>query len=346
MLFVGKEEGCSLKKIISKTLLFAAILAFVSMFESIFGVNNTQVGITVIIAILVFLQEDLTTKPLENLIKLISINLLSGIFTYLSASNMWLGLFLNFAALTYIGYLFSFRMTKTMVVPFGLQYLFLLYSPVTGIDFRNRLIGLGVGAVLIMMVQFIVHGKKKDSKQEAIEPVKLKKEENEYRLGTLFGKTFEFHSVRAIYALKIGLLTALSAFAVAYFHLEQGRWIVYTIFSLTEIYSENTNIRSKQRLQGTMIGVAAILVLFIFIKGIPMRTFIIIAAGYLSGYTNNYRDNMIFVTISAVASTALVNGTFSTIIERIFFILIGILCSVLVNKLFFRKHSNKTNIMI
>ncbi|UJF15407.1 FUSC family protein [Jeotgalibaca sp. MA1X17-3] len=333
-----------MKKVISQTLLFAVILVFVSGFEFMFGVNNTQVGITVIIAILVFLQEDLTKTPVKNLFKLLSINLISGVFTYLSASNMWLGLILNFVTLSFIGYLFSFRMTKTMVVPFGLQYLFLLYSPVSGIDFQNRLVGLGVGAVLIMVVQLIVHGKK-DKKKKTTQFVPIDKEESEYKVTTVFGIAVKYHKVRAEFALKIGLLTALSAFIVAYFQLQQGRWIVYTIFSLTELYSEQFNIRSKQRLQGTMIGAAAILVLFILAKGMAMRTVIILIAGYLSGFTNNYRDNMIFVTISAVASTALMNGTFQTIMERIIYVLVGILLAIVVDKFLFTKKGIQQNIL-
>ena len=78
------------KKIISNTILFLIILLFVKGFEFIFGSSNSIVGVTLIIAILILMQEDLTKNFSKNLLRLLLMNLLSGVFSYLSTNNMYL----------------------------------------------------------------------------------------------------------------------------------------------------------------------------------------------------------------------------------------------------------------
>ena len=333
------------KKIKANTFLFAMILTFVMLFGSIFGENNNTVGVTVIITILVFMGEDLTDKPVKHLIKLLLINLSLGILSQLSSNHMWLGLVVNFVVLSAIGYWFSSKMNKVMVVPFGLQYLFMLYSPVTGNDFTKRLLGLAAGAVMVMAVQLWIHRKDNTSQNDISAPVdETLVDEGLYNHYTIFGKSFSIHKVRGAYAVRIGLLTALTAFITAFFDLQQGRWIVYTIFSLTELYSENCSTRAKQRLEGTVIGALIILFLFIFIKDNSIRVLLVLVGGYLDSYTTNYRDKMICVTMSVVASVSLINGTAFTAVSRIVYVFIGILLAILVDKLVFTKTLNDSNV--
>ena len=338
------------KKIISNTILFLIILLFVKGFEFIFGSSNSIVGVTLIIAILILMQEDLTKNFSKNLLRLLLMNLLSGVFSYLATNNMYLGLVLNFIALLLIGYLLTYKMNKMMVIPFGLQYLFMLYNPVSGTDLVKRLVGLGTGAVLIMLIQLVIHKKREKNKNENIDSdgednnnlnSKLKnksidksKKENEYI--KILDK-YNIHSIRGAYAIRIAMLTAISAFIVDFFNLSQGRWIVYTIFSLTELYSEHCRIRSKQRLQGTIIGVIIIILLFMVIKDNTIRGLIVLLGGYLDTYTTNYRDKIICVTMSVVASVSLTNGTIITAIERVGYIVLGIILAVLADKFIFNK---------
>ena len=62
---------------------------------------------------------------------------------------------LNFIAMFFIGYVFSYNLRKSIVLPFGLTYLFMLYMPVDGTDIINRIYALVVGTVLIMALQFL-----------------------------------------------------------------------------------------------------------------------------------------------------------------------------------------------
>ena len=327
------------KKVISNTIIFLVILLFVKGFEVIFGSNNSLVGVTIIISILVLMQEDLTKNLSSNLMKLLFMNLISGVFSNIATNNMYLGLVLNFSILLLIGYYLTPKLNKVMVVPFGLQYLFMLYTPVAGSDFTKRLVGLATGAILIMLVQLVIYrGSKNNKKVEDSEVENTinneNKEENEY-IRVL--NKFNIHHVRGAYAIRIALLTTIAVFLVDFFNLAQGRWIVYTIFSLTELYSEHCRVRSKQRLQGTVIGIIIIMLLFVVIKDNAIRGLIVLLGGYLDTYTTNYRDKIICVTMSVVASVSLTNGTITTAVERVGYIGIGIILALFADKLIFNK---------
>lgn len=148
------------KKIIGNTIVFVCILAFIIVFKSIFGEVNTVVGVTVITAALALLQRDLTNAPIENLFKLIVINVASGIFCYIAATNMWIGIPLNLIGLFVIGYVFSSNLKAPIVVAFGLQYMFMLFEPVSGVDFTKRIAALIFGAIFVMVLQFITNATK------------------------------------------------------------------------------------------------------------------------------------------------------------------------------------------
>ena len=64
---------------------------------------------------------------------------------------------------------------------------------------------------------------------------------------------------------------------------------------------------------------------------------IVLLGGYLDTYTTNYRDKIICVTMSVVASVSLTNGTITTAIERVGYICVGIILALLADKLVFNK---------
>ena len=321
------------KKIFTKTLLFLAIVLFVSGFKGVFGESNTLVGVSTVVASLVLLEKNLTTKPLMSFLELLATNILIGVLAFISSHNMWYGLVIDFITLASIGYIFSYTLSKRLIVPFGLQYLFILYSPIEYSELGVRLLSLATGAVVVMVMQFIANAKKENN-PETEESLLFTEGEDDHddTSITMFGKVYNIHPVRARYAVRVGILTAFSAFITTLLGLEQGKWIAFTVFSLTELYSEHCKVKSKERMQGTLIGALIVMISFIFIKDMAMRSFIILMAGYMNPFAENYRDATICVTVSSVASVALTNGTLVTALERILYVAIGIVISLIANK--------------
>ena len=144
-------------KIITNTIIFIFIIAFVNIFQSLFGAGNSLVGVTIITTGLTLMERDLTIAPLKNFFKILGINLFSLVFSVLAIQNVWLGIIFNFIALFAIGYFFSGNLKKSIVVPFGLQYFFMLFYPAEGEVLFNRFIALIFGSIFIMLIQFVVN---------------------------------------------------------------------------------------------------------------------------------------------------------------------------------------------
>ena len=143
------------KLIFSKTILFIFIISFIILFQKLFGIENTLIGVTVITAALMLLEEDLTISPMKHLAYLITINLLLGVFSFIASKNLFVGIPINFIAMFIIGFLFCYDLKTNLYIPFGLQYLFMLSVPVSNEQILMRLLSLVIGSVFIMILQLI-----------------------------------------------------------------------------------------------------------------------------------------------------------------------------------------------
>ncbi|WP_305305657.1 hypothetical protein [Romboutsia ilealis] len=149
------------KTIITNTITFIIVMFFVITFKSIFGNENTLIGVTTITATLMFLERDFTASPLKNVLKFIGVNLLIGLgASLIVASNLWLGLIINFIVVFIFSYIFTYNLRQPLYVPFGLQYLFLLTTPVPTDRLDIRLLALIFGALIIMLVQLLFNKNK------------------------------------------------------------------------------------------------------------------------------------------------------------------------------------------
>lgn len=143
------------KLIISKTINFVTIVAFIIVFKFIFSDANVLIGITSATAMLMFLERDLTVSPLKNMLKLIGINLIIGIGAFLTSFNMWLAIPINFGLTFLIGYTFLYNLRNPLYLPFILQYAFLVSTPVSLAALPLRLAALVAGALCIISLQLL-----------------------------------------------------------------------------------------------------------------------------------------------------------------------------------------------
>ena len=486
-------------KIIGNTLIFIIIMIYLGIFRSVFGGANSLVGITVITAVLMLTQRDLTAEPIKNFLTLLLVNVMTGVFSYIAVNNLWIGIPLNLIALFVIAYTFSSNIKGLVVIPFGLQYLFMISEPVYGIDFEKRMIALVFGAFFVMAIQFVVNKKKLektfnpsiiniiDSLIETIslpeyllEPspyvmgrlidtlrddedtgnvlfknidnlkkiiydkrkkgfylnrgtkevvdivwilerislnlhkdciyknkefnkylksylseIKFSIENKKYSInykefyGNLYEdmlevkktiddlvininqlmkienmkkhdfhikapkhfskleiakKDFKIDSLRVSYALRLAILGAFTLFLTKFFNLAEGRWMVYTIFALIQPYKEVTIRKSKDRIQGTIIGVLLVIVVFMIFKNTQVRMLSILFMGYLNPYAQRYRNMVICITFSAVASLAITENI--TVIlggERLFFVAIGVIIALIGSKYIIPYNIENTN---
>lgn len=489
------------KTIINNTITFAIVMFFVITFKSIFGEENTLIGVTTITATLMFLERDFTGSPLKNTLKFIGINLLIGMGTSLIvASNMWLGLIINFIVVFIFSYIFTYNLRQPLYVPFGLQYLFLLTTPVPTDRLDIRLLALIFGALIIMLVQLLFNKNKlatsgnkilvdvcesienkvccikgKSNNYDSInninssidefrtivydkgesnyyltkeakiklnisvalegisrilysdnnklinlmildtleELVKVAKEvisinskENktiqlnsynikkllnycqeheindllnlqllegmiclddtleeltkldikQYNVVDKIGDKSEIFSKKNIksfltdtdspkycYGMRMAITMTIGLFLMEYFKLPEGRWILFTILSLTTPLYETSKHKIRYRIGSTLVGSVIIIILFSIFKTENIRLLIVMLAGYLQGYVNEYKYKIIFVTVSAIGAAAIVGNIQELTIERILMVAIGTIIAIIANKYLFSYNLEKSN---
>lgn len=469
------------KLIISKTTIFICILLFIFAFNSVFSTDNTLIGVTIIIATLMYLERDLTANPWKNFFLLLAVNVLQGIFGYISAIHMWIAIPLNFVSMFIVGYFFSFNLMKPLTIAFGLQYLFILTTPVSFEALPLRIMALIFGAVMIMAVQliinknkmekignkflisiheqlvqkleaiqlqkdvlkfslsveksikeirrmiyhrtvdgyyvsnegriylkisacleklhilldryneippneefiqaltaelrnvvhfirkepldgerlqFITHEKQKANLQYAAElfyafelmyelleelqvtgKQELQKVEKLRNIPRLFKKSylhianFNKNSVRFTYAVRLSISITIAAFISDYFALEQGKWMMFTIFSVTQPYAEIAKFRFSERLKGTIMGAAIFFVLFSVFQSPTSHVLIILLFGYLNSFAVAYRTIILTATVPALGTAALVSGMGIVTLERISYVILGIGVGMIANRI-------------
>lgn len=146
-------------------------------------------------------------------------------------------------------------------------------------------------------------------------------------------REFKLSSLKVSYGLRLAVIATLAIFIAQYFKLQEGKWMAYTVFSLVQPYVEVSRSRMKDRVEGTIIGAILIVVLFFLVKSPAARGLIILVVGYLNPFADRYKSTIVLVTVSAIASTALVGGgTLNIAMERIGFVFCGMFLALLGSK--------------
>lgn len=145
------------------------------------------------------------------------------------------------------------------------------------------------------------------------------------------------------YAIRVGIVAAIAGFISDYFNISEGRWILFTVFSLIQPYHENSIIRTKKRIVGTFIGAAMFMVLFTIFKDNGIRVLLVLFAGYMNSYARDYKEVVITATISALGAASVIGIPLELTINRILFILLGALIVFLVNKFILPYNGEKGN---
>ncbi|MGL5066632.1 MAG: FUSC family protein [Sarcina sp.] len=450
-------------QIMWNTIIFVFILGFVNLTSFLFGDANQIVGVVVITSALAFIQRDLTVAPVENLIKLIGLNIFTGVFASLALVNSWIGIPVNFFSLFIIGYFFSSKLKEPLIIPIGFQYLFMMYKPVEGRDFILRIVALIFGAFVTMIIQFVFNkGKvkksfistlkgvlgdlktnikeKSDNKDLALakinnikkviyesrkhkffltdggarftdivclleriiltfdrevlendenkkervislinsvllavekndftelkanslsedsseieycinkliieikelENVETKKQEFErkdvpeaFKVTRIFKDNFKRDTLKVSYGFKLALLLTVAAFIVDIMNITEGRWMVYTMFSLLQPYSELTRERARYRIEGTILGAVLVLLLFAIIKEPAIRGLVVLCAGYCNPYAKHYRSLMIIVTTSVLADIGASGNVVGFAMTRLSFVVLAAVVVVIASK--------------
>ncbi|WP_320408674.1 FUSC family protein [Candidatus Soleaferrea massiliensis] len=148
--------------ILEATLSFIFIIAYVNVFQMVFGAENSIVGVIFTIMMSASMVRDMTAAPLKHLLAQAAVLVWMGISACLVTVLPPAAAFvLNLATIFLILYAFTYEYSSHMYFPYILSYLFLIFiSPVEPAALPKRLLGLLVGAASIILYQ-LFRGRKR-----------------------------------------------------------------------------------------------------------------------------------------------------------------------------------------
>lgn len=144
------------------TLNFLFILVYINVFQSIFGAENSIVGVIFTIMMSASMARDLTARPVKHLlVQTLVLVLMAAAACFVSNADPLLAVPVNFLMILGILYAFTYEYVSHLYFPYILSYLFLVFiSPVSPAQLPKRLLGMCVGAVSMILYQLIMGRKR------------------------------------------------------------------------------------------------------------------------------------------------------------------------------------------
>lgn len=131
------------------------IVSMQIIYVKLFGYKNILVGMIMGMGTVSFLMRDLTGNLVYRGITFLILNIILGIFSFLSPINMWIGFIINFLTIfltTYV-YMNDFRSPTSYI--FLMSYIFMWAIPVSFKELPARLLALGFSIIPIILAQLI-----------------------------------------------------------------------------------------------------------------------------------------------------------------------------------------------
>ncbi|WP_262396425.1 FUSC family protein [Zongyangia hominis] len=159
-------------------------------------------------------------------------------------------------------------------------------------------------------------------------------------LSTRLKAALRVSPVRVIYALRVSCLLALCTLAVQLLALPHGKWLLFTVASVSLPYADDVGTKAKKRMRATLIGGACSIAVFSLISSMTGRTIVMMLSGYLSFYFTDYSGTFACSTVGALGGAVIMSafgwgpvGYLSLV--RLGYIVLGVLIAFLANDVFF-----------
>lgn len=137
-------------------LIFAVLsVVLMGLYKTIFGVENTIIGLIIAMASYAFLRLDLTSYPIYKSIIFLILNLFLAISAYISAINPFVGLIINFLILFTVSFIYTTEFKNVISYIFLLLYVYMLEYPISLDELPRRLVAMGVGVFIIIGIHIL-----------------------------------------------------------------------------------------------------------------------------------------------------------------------------------------------
>ncbi|WP_349405609.1 FUSC family protein [Clostridium perfringens] len=156
--------------------LIFAVLSVVLMggYKTIFGVENTIIGLIIAMASYAFLRLDLTSYPIYKSMIFLILNLFLAISAYISSINPFIGLIINLLILFTVSFIYTTEFKNVISYIFLLLYVYMWEYPISLDQLPRRLVAMGVGVFIIIGIHILFNRRnfKKNSNNIIIKSIR------------------------------------------------------------------------------------------------------------------------------------------------------------------------------
>lgn len=281
-------------------LVMAFCVAVVTLYSKITGNDNSVVGVTVLLAVLVLRQADFGIRTSHGLLSI------AGIFCILIAgprlSNMVSpvpAFFVNAISILLLMILGCHNVIMYNHSTFVLGYLLLMGYDVTGKAYLLRVEGLLAGMFFCMVV-FYKNQKNRPYRRTFLD---------------LF-REFDLHSARGRWYLRLTLIVSSAMLIMSLLGLPRAMWAGIACMSVCLPFEKDMVKRAKERGVFNLVGSLIFLGLYLILPA-DLHSMLGLIGGIGVGYSARYPWQTVFNTFGALSIASGVFGITGAVILRI-----------------------------
>ena len=296
-------------------LVMAFCVAVVSWYSKLIGSNNSVVGVTVLLAVLVLRQADFGIRTTHGLFCIAGIYGILMIGPRIANSVSAVPAFaVNIICIMLLMILGCHNVIMYNHSTFVLGYLLLLGYDVTGAEYIKRVEGLLVGMILCMAI-FYKNQKNRPYRRTFLD---------------LF-REFNLNSARGRWYLKLTLIVSSAMLFMNLLGLPRAMWAGIACMSVCLPFTEDCIARSGKRWQFNIVGCAIFIILYLVLPE-SMYPYIGMIGGIGVGYSAGYAWQTAFNTFGALSFAAGLFGLTAAVALRIGANVFGAAYTIFCNK--------------
>ena len=297
-------------------LVMAFCVALVTLYSKLTGNENSVVGVTVLLALLVLRQADFGIQTKHGLISIAGIFMILMVGPRLANILPVFGTFaVNIVCIFLLMILGCHNVIMYNHSTFVLGYLLLYGYDVSGESYRMRVLGLAVGMAVCMAV-FYKNQKNRPYRRTFVD---------------LF-REFDIHSARNIWYIKLTFIVSSAMLIVTLLGLPRAMWAGIACMSVCIPFTQDCPPRAVDRGLFNIVGCALFIVLYLILPE-SMYSMIGIIGGIGVGYSAGYKWQTAFNTFGALAIASSLFGMPMAVALRVGINVIAAAYTVVFNKL-------------
>ncbi len=297
-------------------LVMAFCVALVTLYSKLTGNENSVVGVTVLLALLVLRQADFGIQTKHGLISIAGIFMILMVGPRLANILPVFGTFaVNIVCIFLLMILGCHNVIMYNHSTFVLGYLLLYGYDVSGESYRMRVVGLAVGMVVCMVV-FYKNQKNRPYRRTFLD---------------LF-REFDIRSARNLWYIKLTFIVSSAMLIVTLLGLPRAMWAGIACMSVCLPFTQDCPPRAVDRGLFNIVGCALFIVLYLILPE-SMYSMIGIIGGIGVGYSAGYKWQTAFNTFGALAIASSLFGMPMAVALRVGINVISAVYTVILNKL-------------